>query len=93
MTTVLGLVWLGCWESVSRVLRSSYHSGLCGMFDVASRGEGLLALVIAAWHRVQPPLSVSQTTVSLPLIKACMSYFPHLLSSNHKSTQACLSLS
>jgi hypothetical protein len=29
------------------------------MFDVASGGEELLALVIAAWHRMQPPLSTS----------------------------------
>jgi hypothetical protein len=38
------MVWLGCWESISLVLRLSYRSGLCGMFDVASEGE-LLALV------------------------------------------------
>jgi hypothetical protein len=35
------LDWFG-WEVGSRLVlyfRPSYHSGLCGMFDVASRGE------------------------------------------------------
>jgi hypothetical protein len=41
-------------------LTLSCCSGLCGMFDVACRGEEFLALVIAAWHRMQPPLSASQ---------------------------------
>jgi hypothetical protein len=72
------LVWLGCWESVSLVLRSSYHSGLYGMFYVTSREEELLALVIAAWHRMQPLLSTSQTTINLSLSKAPMSSFPAL---------------
>jgi hypothetical protein len=58
---------LECWESVS--LRSSYHSGLRGMFDLVSRGEELLTLVIVAWHRMQHPLSASQTTVGLPCPK------------------------
>jgi hypothetical protein len=35
-------------------------SGLYGMFDVVSRGEEILALVIAAWHRMQPLLSACQ---------------------------------
>jgi hypothetical protein len=77
---MIRVTWIGMVgrESVSLVLRSSYRSGLCGMFDVASRREELLALVIAAWHRRQPPLSTSQTTVSLPMTKAPMSSFPPL---------------
>jgi hypothetical protein len=71
------MVWLGCWESINIVLRSSYHSGLCGMFDVASWGEELMTLVIASWHWMQPPLSAGQTTVSLSLPKAPMSWFSH----------------
>jgi hypothetical protein len=46
------------------------------MFNFASRGEELLALVIAAWHRMQPPLSTSQTTFSLSLSKGPMTSFP-----------------
>jgi hypothetical protein len=72
------MVWLGCWESVSLVLRSSYHSGHCGMFDVVSQGEELLVSIIASWHRMQSPLSASQTIVSLSLSKAPMSFFPPL---------------
>jgi hypothetical protein len=44
------LGWYG-WEVKSwsvLYLRSSYCSGLYGMFDVASRGEEIFALVIAA---------------------------------------------
>jgi hypothetical protein len=36
------------------------------MFNVMSRGEEILALVIAAWHRIQPPLSACPTVISLP---------------------------
>jgi hypothetical protein len=75
---VTGLVWLECWESVNLVLRSDYHSGLYGMFDVTSRGEELLALVIVAWHRMQPLLSACQPTVSLSFLEAPMSSFPLL---------------
>jgi hypothetical protein len=60
------------------VFRSRYYSGLYGMFDVASRGEELLALVITTWHRMPPSLSASQTTVSLSLSKAPMSSFSPL---------------
>jgi hypothetical protein len=45
------------------------------MFDIASQGEELLALVIAAWHMMQPPLSLSQTIISLSLSKAPLSSF------------------
>jgi hypothetical protein len=72
------MVWLGCRELVNLVLRSSYHSGLCAMFDVMSRGEELLALDIAVWHRMQPPLSASETSVSLSLSKGPMSSFSPL---------------
>jgi hypothetical protein len=48
------------------------------MFDVASRGEELFALVIAAWHRMQPLLSTNQTIVNLSLSKVPMSSFPPL---------------
>jgi hypothetical protein len=65
----------------------------CGMFDVVSRGEELLNLVVEAFgYRIQPLLSTSQTTVSLPCLKPSCHLFPHLLNSNHKPTQACLSL-
>jgi hypothetical protein len=55
------------------VFRPSYRSGLCDMLDVVSRGEELLALGTAAWHRMQPPLYASQATVGLSLSKAPMS--------------------
>jgi hypothetical protein len=61
------------------------------MFDIASQGEELLVLVKEACYRMQPPLSASQTTVSLSLSKAPMSSFP-LPSSNYMPTQAFLSL-
>jgi hypothetical protein len=64
------MVWLGCWKLVSLVLSLSYRIGLCGTFDVTSQGEELLELVIAAWHRMQPPLSTSQTTINLSLPEA-----------------------
>jgi hypothetical protein len=75
-------------------VRSSYHSGLCGMFDVVSRGEELLDLLVveAFGHRMQPQLFACQPTVSLPCLKPSCHLFPHLLTSNHKPTQACLSL-
>jgi hypothetical protein len=44
-TTRDNLDWFG-WEVGSRsalYFRLSYHSGLCGLFDVASQGEELLA--------------------------------------------------
>jgi hypothetical protein len=46
------------------------------MFDIASGGEELSALLIAGWHRMQPLLSASQTTISLSLSKASMSILP-----------------
>jgi hypothetical protein len=64
------------WESVS--LRSSNRSGLCGMFTITSQGEDLLALVIAAWHRMQHPLFAKQTTISLPCLKPLYHNFPTL---------------
>jgi hypothetical protein len=61
------------------VLRSNYHSGLCGMFNVASRGEELLTLVITASHRMQSPFSASQNHSWPSLTKASMSSFPPLV--------------
>jgi hypothetical protein len=48
------------------------------MFDVVSQGEELLALVIAAWHSMQSPLSASQITVSLSCLEPPCHDFPTL---------------
>jgi hypothetical protein len=63
------------------------------MFNVASRGEEILALVRASSHRMQPPLSASLKPQStIPCLNPRVMTFPHLLSSYHKSTQTCLLL-
>jgi hypothetical protein len=78
----ISVTWVGmvrCWELVSLVLRSSYRSGLYGMFDVTFKGEELLVLVIAAWHRMQPPLSASLKPQSaFPCLKHTCHDFPTL---------------
>jgi hypothetical protein len=57
--TWIGMVgMLGSWSVLS--FRSYCHSGLGGMFDVASQVEEHLALVLVVWHGIQPPLSASQ---------------------------------
>jgi hypothetical protein len=49
------------------------------VFDVASRGEELLPLVIAAWHRMQPSLSASLKPQSaFPCLKPSCHDFPPL---------------
>jgi hypothetical protein len=75
------------------VFRLSYHSELGGMFNIVSQGEELLALVVEDFGiGCNHCLLQVKTTVSLSLNKPPCHLFLHLLSSYHKSTQACLLL-
>jgi hypothetical protein len=76
--TWIGMVgMLAVWSVLLFI--SNYHSGLCGRFDVGSHGEELLALVIAAWHLMHPPLSACQKPQStFPCLKAPKPSFPPL---------------
>jgi hypothetical protein len=89
-----GLVWFGLVESsmVSPLVKSTLDNGLCGAIEVTFwKLWSLLRCVEAFGRSVTTACYESKPYCQPPLFKpSCHIYFPHLLSSHHKSTQPCL---
>jgi hypothetical protein len=88
----IGLVWLVESSMVSSLVKSIRHNGLCGAIEVLFwKLWSSLRCLEAFGRSVTTACCESKPYCQPPLFKpSCHIYFPHLLSSHHKSTQPCL---
>jgi hypothetical protein len=90
----IGLDWFGLVEPsmVSPLVKSTLRNGLCGVIEVPFWKLWSLLRCLEAFGRSVTTACCESKTCSQPALSkpSCHIYFPHLLSSHHKSTQPCL---